>query len=152
MPTTPSDPRQPWQLLYDGSCGMCCAGAALFLRLCRPGSIDLRNFRIPGEVERFPALSRSACEQAMHLVSPDGSQTFVGAAAVVAALETRPAWKAITWLYRAPGLHQLANWAYRRLANNRFVVSRVLGLRPNECASGACKLHDHVVPPQNGHS
>lgn len=113
------------------------------MRLAAPGAIELADFRAPGVLERFPQVTPEQCERAMQLIAADGSEVHAGAAAIVTALNTRSAWRLVTWLYRVPGIRQLADWAYRRLANNRFVLSRVLGLGVADCDSTSCKLHDH---------
>lgn len=134
--------HEPWTVLYDGRCGMCRAGARRFGRVARPGSVNLVDMRAPGVLERFPNLDPSACERAMHVVSADGREVRVGAAAVVAAIETRPAFRLITWTYRVPGLRQGLDWLYARIANNRMTISRVLGFRVEACEDGACSTHE----------
>jgi predicted DCC family thiol-disulfide oxidoreductase YuxK len=122
-------------VLYDGECRFCIAGAARLARLAAPGALELASSKDPSQLARFPQVTQAAANRELQVVGPDG-HVFSGAAAIAAALNTRPAWRAITWLYRVPGIHALTNALYALVAANRY---RIAG-RAAPCDSGACGL------------
>lgn len=125
----------PLTLIYDGHCRLCQHGSARLQRLARPGSIHRIDFRQPGALDPFPAITPQAAEAAMQLITPDGS-VLSGAHAAFAALATRPILRPLLWLYRLPIVRPFMEWLYRRVALNRY---RILG-RVQTCDTGACRL------------
>src|SRR4051812_40217401 len=107
--------------LFDGHCVFCTSQAERLGRIARPGALELRSFPDPGALDRFPGLTHEACMEAMHLVTPDG-RVFVGAEAIVRALETRPALGVLAKVYYVPGLRQLANLGYALVARYRYWI------------------------------
>ncbi len=133
----------PSVVLYDGHCKFCTAGARKLERLARPGTLELVSFQDPGVLDRFPGLTHEACMRQMHLVTPDG-RIYGGFEAAVQALATRPVLGLLARAYYLPGLRQLCDLVYKRIAANRY---RLLGkaVAAGECAGGTCALH---LPPR----
>lgn len=129
----PSTPVRPLVVLFDGHCRFCVAGSRRLARLCKPGSIELIDAQDPASLARFPHLTHAAATRALQLVEPSG-RVHSGAAAIAAALNTRPFWRLFTWLYHVPGLHALTDSMYAFVARNRY---RIAG-RATSCDSGAC--------------
>lgn len=121
-------------LLYDGECRFCTDGTARLARLARPGSLELVNLKDPAQIARFPQITPAAADRGLQLVEPSG-RVHSGAAAVVAALNTRPIWRLFTWPYAIPGIRHLNDALYALVARNRY---RIAG-RVSTCDSGACK-------------
>jgi predicted DCC family thiol-disulfide oxidoreductase YuxK len=78
----------------------------------------------------------------MQLVEPErtgrGARVVSGAAAVVAALNTRRAWLLLTWLYGLPLLRGAIDRLYSLIARNRMRI-----YRQSVCAEGECTMHSH---------
>jgi len=132
-------PPGRYVVLYDGHCRFCAAQAQRLLRWAGRNALDLVSFQDPGALDRFPEITHAACMAAMHLITPDG-RVFRGFEAAVRALATRPVLGQIAWLYYVPGIRQLCDWIYRRIAANRY---RLMGkaIAAGECAEGTCRLH-----------
>jgi predicted DCC family thiol-disulfide oxidoreductase YuxK len=134
-----TNPSGKYILIYDGLCRFCTAGARRFVRWIGRVEVELLDFQLPGALDRFPGLTHADCMQAMQLVTPEG-RIFRGAEAIVRALATRRVAGALAYLYYLPGLRQLLDWLYARVAANRY---RIMGkaVAAGECADGTCALH-----------
>lgn len=118
-------------LLFDGHCNFCRAASARLSRMAGPALL-LLSYRDEGVLARFPAVTEQMCDQAMQLIRPDGT-VHSGAEAAVIALSAR--WYGpLLRIYFAPGLRQLADFAYRKVAENRF---RIAG---RACDGGSCAV------------
>jgi predicted DCC family thiol-disulfide oxidoreductase YuxK len=129
-------PPPKYAVLYDGHCKFCTAQSKRLSALARPGSLEMLNFQEPGVLDRFPGLTHEACMQAMHLVTPTG-RVYRGFEAAVQAVATRPVLGLLAYTYYLPGLRQLCDWFYDRLAASRY---RLLG-KTADCDNGTCSLH-----------
>jgi len=96
--------------------------------------VRLASFRDPAVLARHPELSPAACEQAVHLVEPDG-RVSRGAEAIARALALRPRLTPLRRLYDLPGVARVLEALYALLARNRF------RLGGEQCADDACRLH-----------
>ena len=137
-------PERPLALLYDGTCRFCTAGQARLMRFARPGLITPVNSKDPAELARFPQVTAAAANRALQLVSHDGDLAQ-GAEAIARALNTRPAWKLVTWIYWVPILRQVFDGMYAFVAKNRY---RIAG-RVSPCEGGACELPNHEHSPRS---
>lgn len=124
-------------LLYDGSCALCRRGSERAVRWAAPGRLARRSFREPGVLEQFPQISAAACEQAMQLVTDDG-RVFSGAEAAFRILATRWWLKPALWMYLLPGVRQLADAAYRWVAQNRHRLGGTDA--KSACDDSACRV------------
>jgi predicted DCC family thiol-disulfide oxidoreductase YuxK len=140
-----STPQGKHVVLYDGHCRFCTAGARQLRALARPGALELLSFQDPGVLVCFPGLSYDECMKQMYLITPDGRR-YGGFEAAVRAVATRPLIGWLAYVYYLPGLRQMLDWLYRRVAANRY---RLLGRRvaAGECDGSTCKLHFPAVPP-----
>jgi predicted DCC family thiol-disulfide oxidoreductase YuxK len=128
-----TNPPGKHALIYDGLCKFCTAGARRFVGWMGRVQVELVDFQRPGALDRFPGLTHADCMQAMQLVTPEG-RLFQGAEAIARALATRRIVGALAYLYYLPGLRQLLDWLYARVAANRY---RIMG----KCSEGTCALH-----------
>ena len=126
-------PPGRYVLIYDGLCKFCTAGARRFVKWMGRVEVELLDFQRPGALDRFPGLTHADCMRAMQLVTPEG-RVFRGAEAIARALATRRLVGRMAYLYYLPGLRQLLDWGYARVAANRY---RIMGA----CPGGTCTLH-----------
>jgi predicted DCC family thiol-disulfide oxidoreductase YuxK len=126
-------------VLYDGLCKFCTAAARKLARLARSGSLDPVNFQEPGALDRFPGITHEACMRQMYLVTPEG-RVYGGFEGAVQALATRPLLGLAARGYYLPGVRQLCDWLYARIAANRY---RIMGkaVVAGACDGGTCALH-----------
>jgi predicted DCC family thiol-disulfide oxidoreductase YuxK len=120
-------------LVYDGRCRFCVREAGRLARWTGD-RVRLASFRDPAVLARYPALSPAACEEAVHLVEPDG-RVSRGAEAIARALALRPGLGPLTRLYAVPGVARSVEALYALVARNRF------RLGGEQCADDACRLH-----------
>jgi predicted DCC family thiol-disulfide oxidoreductase YuxK len=137
--TLQTTPPGKYVLIYDGLCKFCTVGAHHFVRGMGRVEVALLDFQRPGALDPFPGLTHDACMQAMQLVTPDG-RVYYGAEAVARALTTRRVLGWLAYLYYLPGLRQLLDGLYARIAANRY---RIMGkaVAAGECEGGTCALH-----------
>ncbi len=114
-------------LIYDGECPVC-RGAAEWVRAnATPGAFEFLSCHSDELAQRFPAVAREACLQAMHLVLPGGT-ILVGEKAVPEILSRlkgrRHRWAAS--LFRLPGAGILSGAFYRWFAGNRYHFARLV--------------------------
>jgi predicted DCC family thiol-disulfide oxidoreductase YuxK len=119
-----------WTLVYDGECGFCRSSVDLLRRWDRHGRFAFVPFQDSVALATLPGIERKELEQAMHLVSPDGS-VLKGAAALPAILRLVPGGKPVAPLLRLPGASWLAARVYRMIARSRHRLG---------CGSRTCTL------------
>lgn len=124
-------------VLYDGSCGFCTRQARFAGRLAGSQRTELVSTAEPGVRERY-GISSEAADRQMYVLDSSGRR-YGGAAAVARLVRAIPIVGAIGWLYYVPGVHQLANAAYRWISRHRYEISRRLGW-DTSCETGACAL------------
>lgn len=107
-------PRRPL-LVYDGDCGFCSEHATRYAARAR-GLVEVLAAAQLGE--QHPEISSEQLARSVIYVDEFG-ELHEGADAVARALHfTGLRWP--RWMYRfIPGLAPLAEWSYRRVANNR---------------------------------
>lgn len=105
-----------WILIYDGDCEFCQRQVRLVKRWDERGRIRPVPFR-EADLERL-GVSRSAAEEAMHLVSPEG-EVWRGAAAARETLKRLPKLSPLAVLFRLPGAMFVAERVYRWIAKRR---------------------------------
>src|SRR5205823_4307030 len=106
-------------LIYDGLCRFCTAGAERFVRWMGRVDVERLDFQRPGVLDRFPGLTHGDCMKAMQLITPDG-RVYQGAEAAAQGLATHRFFGKLAYLYYVPGLRQLLDWLYARVAANRY--------------------------------
>jgi predicted DCC family thiol-disulfide oxidoreductase YuxK len=139
MPIERTTPPGRYIVLYDGLCKFCQAGMNKLLALARPGAIQPVSFQEPGALEPFPGITLDDCLREMYLITPAG-RVYRGFEAAVQALATRRLLGCLAYIYYVPGIRQLLNWVYARIAANRY---RLMGkvAAGGECKEGTCALH-----------
>jgi predicted DCC family thiol-disulfide oxidoreductase YuxK len=122
--TIPS--RQPNLLLYDDACSMCVFQTRVLSWLDWRNRIRLVPISSPQAHEIAPQLTREDLHEAIHCVTPDG-RIFRGARALRHVGMRMPVlWPLAVGLW-LPGVIQIAEYLYRLVARNRYVLSRFFG-------------------------
>ncbi len=107
-------------------------------RLAAVERIDVVDFQVSGALEPYPQLSWEMCMEQMWLLAPTG-RLYGGAQAAVHAVGTRRMNWLLLWLYYVPGLRQLADWTYGRIAARRYAIAG--SVIAEEGCEGSCSLH-----------
>jgi predicted DCC family thiol-disulfide oxidoreductase YuxK len=110
-------------VLYDGACPFCRKQVARLLRLAGGEHLEALDLHDPSVATRYPLLDREDLLEAMHLVRPDG-KVYSGFEAAVRALGGRPILGRLALLYYLPGIRQLCDRHYRRLAQQRYCIGQ----------------------------
>jgi predicted DCC family thiol-disulfide oxidoreductase YuxK len=127
-PTRPGAGPAVWTLLYDGDCTFCRRCVAALAAWDRRRRLRFVPFQDAVVLAALPGIPRAALEQAMHLVSPDGTLA-AGAAAAPAILRLLPGGRVLTRLFAVPGVPRVAAQLYTAVARNRHRLG---------CGSGTC--------------
>ncbi|MBI3415309.1 MAG: DUF393 domain-containing protein [Verrucomicrobia bacterium] len=116
-----SPPARPLMIL-DGDCGFCGRWIARWKKSTGE-QVDYVPFQDSSVAARFPELPRRDFENSVHLLETDG-RVSRGAQAVLRSLALAAKFKWLLWLYENfPGFASISEWAYRRVANNRALLS-----------------------------
>ena len=111
-------------VVYDADCGVCQASVAWVRKRDRDAVFHF----VPSDAPELPAgVTRE--ETGHTLVVLDGAAKLTRADGVARILRELRGWSFVARALRAPGVRQLANRGYDRLAKNRHRVSAALGLR-----------------------
>ena len=105
-------------LVFDGRCGICRRAMAAIRAMDRAGAIEIVASQDPGVGERFPMITPSAFDEAMHLIARDDT-TWSGAAAVEELLRILPRTRWFAFVFSIPLARGLADRTYRWVARNR---------------------------------
>ncbi len=124
-------PAVPYQVLYDGGCGLCLRTVTWLRRLDLLGRLQFVD--VDADWERLAAahrtLDRDACLAAMHVIAPDGGITagFDGFRTIARVVP--PLWMTVPFLY-LPGVAPVGRRIYRYVAVHRRTTCRVPTQRP----------------------
>lgn len=105
-------------VVYDGQCAFCSRQIERIRRRDRTDRFEYVPRQTEGLDRRFPGLAKSDFETGLRLIDLDGA-IHVGADAVYRIFRLLRPWKWVAWLYRVPGLTQLARTIYAWIAANR---------------------------------
>src|SRR5262249_22681455 len=72
-----TSPKERPVVVYDGACGLCAGNLKWLYRLDHLKVFEAVPYQSEMLAARFPRLERERCEQALHLVFPDG-RTYAG--------------------------------------------------------------------------
>ena len=123
-------------VLYDDKCPMCTFQMRVLTRLDWFKRLEFVSISDPQVAALVPALKREDLMAAMHVLTPAG-KIHRGARAVrYMAARILLLWPLCLLLW-IPGMIYLGEFVYRRVANNRYLLSKLFG----------CKTACAVVPP-----
>lgn len=123
-----------WVALFDGHCRFCTGQARQLGRFVGPTRLQLVSFQDEGILAQFPGLSHDACMKRLHVIRPDG-RVYAGAEGVARAVALAPVVGRLAFGYYVPGIRQLAELAYARVARYRYEIAG------RDCDGGTCSLH-----------
>lgn len=106
-------------VVYDGACNLCAGNLKWLHRLDWLHVFDDLPYQSEEVYRRHPAVRREDCEQALHVVFPDG-RILRGADAFRAVFLRLPLTFLLGLLLALPPLRQLARRLYPLLARNRY--------------------------------
>jgi predicted DCC family thiol-disulfide oxidoreductase YuxK len=119
-------------VIYDGACAFCRKQAARIRAWDTRGRFELVARQTPGLEERFPKLAQADFNTGMRVVLRSG-EIPVGADAAYEIARGLPRTRWFAWIYRVPGLKQIARGAYGWVAANRYRLS-------GKCETGSCAV------------
>ena len=129
---------------YDGGCPLCSREIATY-RAARGGqTLQWVDAQASAGAELGPALTREDALRRLHVRLPDG-RLVSGAAAFVAIWQRLPAFRALAWLARVPGMLWLMEGAYRAFLRLR-VLWRAAPSAPTPAASLAPSVASSAAP------
>ena len=105
-------------LLYDGECEFCTRLARWVERRDARGRITARPNQEPGLIESV-GLSRAEVDRSVWAVEMGGRRYEAAGAVNRVLVELGGGWAALGWLYRVPGIRQVQDAYYRRVARRR---------------------------------
>jgi predicted DCC family thiol-disulfide oxidoreductase YuxK len=123
--------------LYDGHCRFCTREAKKLERLVGRSRLEARSFQEPGALDAFPGVTYEACMERLHVIADDG-HVYAGAEAVARAVARVPIVGLVMFGYYVPGVRQVSDWAYARIAKKRYAL---FGKSEDCDPDGTCKLH-----------
>jgi len=123
------------QLIFDDGCGLCQRGVWLLQRFDWFKTITLVPFSNATDLLVEHSITTEAMMKAMHLVTRDG-RVFAGAEAVREFGIRMPLLFPLALAMRLGFVLRLANWVYKKISGNRYVISRLL-----KCEGKICPLH-----------
>lgn len=136
-------PERGGVLVFDGYCGFCTRAVHAVLRLDRRGRVRALPLQGP-DVLRLTGLTREDALHQVWWIGADGRR--VGGAGAMAAVLGGP----LPALYRLPGLRQVADRAYRWVAEHRRLLRGVTPhcvARPEAGCDADVGMSCGVAPP-----
>jgi predicted DCC family thiol-disulfide oxidoreductase YuxK len=113
-------------LVYDADCPVCRATVDWVLRnAVAPDAFEFLPCRSAETRSRFPAISETACLQAMHLVLQEGT-ILAGEQALPEILRRTRRYRRASILFRLPGAGILSRFLYRAFARRRHRIAKRL--------------------------
>jgi predicted DCC family thiol-disulfide oxidoreductase YuxK len=138
----------PLTLLYDGACPLCLAEMERLMMRNRRSLLRFVDASAPGFDAVHYGTTQAEVMRVIHGVRPDGS-LLQGVSAIRLAYAAAGL-GGIARLLGLPGIRQAANWAYPRIANNRYALSRrfrwlIAALRGKSgCDGESCAVSDRT--------
>ncbi len=120
-------------VLYDGDCSFCTFQMRVITWLDWFNVVSLLPIADPRAQEVAPRLTRTDLQEAIHGVTPDG-KVYRGARALRFIGLRMPLAFPLALVLWIPGVIYLAEFFYRWISRNRYVISRVFGCQ------GACVI------------
>ncbi len=111
-------------MIYDGDCNFCTLWVRRWQQMTGE-SVDYLPAQGPGIKAQFPEIPREQFDTAVQLIESDGT-VYSGAEAVFRALAHRPNYQWPLRTYEdSPPFADITEWAYRLVAGNRTLFSRL---------------------------
>jgi predicted DCC family thiol-disulfide oxidoreductase YuxK len=111
-------------LIYDGNCPICRKTIGWIGENSRPETFEFLTCQSEAIGERFPAIDRERCMQAMQLVLPDGT-VLPAEQALPEIFRRMQKYRAVANLFRLPGAAPFSGAFYRWFADHRYEIAKV---------------------------
>jgi len=113
-------------LIYDAECSLCCGS----MNWIKSHSMDTDTFEFIAcqseeHKSRFPNIGEDACMDVLHLVMPDG-RILAGDKSLPEILYHLRYFRWLAIFFKIPVISLLSYFVYRRIANNRYIISQTL--------------------------
>lgn len=105
-------------LIYDGECEFCKSWISWALKHQADNKLELISCQSAERQHRFPHIRLEDCEQAIHVITPEG-KIFIGGDAVPYFFEAIHGWQWVAFLFKIPCVLWLARPTYRWIATHR---------------------------------
>jgi predicted DCC family thiol-disulfide oxidoreductase YuxK len=114
-------PVRSFTVIYDGSCRLCRKTVAVIAAMDLMERVEVRDALRdwPSLSTRFPSLTQLQCLESMHVVRSDG-RTYAGFAGYRALAWAIPGWWPILPVLYVPGVPQVGQLIYERIAARRL--------------------------------
>ena len=110
---------RPYTVIYDGACKVCNRLVTLLRGWDRKDMLTIVPSQMSGVRARFPWIPPRAYAESVQLIGP-GGRTWQGAAAIEHILRVLPHGGLLAWVFRIPGVRELAERFYVWFARNRY--------------------------------
>lgn len=113
-------------LIYDSECSLCC-GCMNWIKSYAPGTDTFEFIACQSEERksRFPNIGEDACMDILHLVTPDG-RILTGDKSLPEILCNLRHFRWLAIFFKIPVISSLSYFVYRRIANNRYIISQTI--------------------------
>ena len=117
---------KPTVLIYDAKCSLCC-GCMNWIKSHAMGTDTFEFIACQSEERksRFPDIREEACLEALHLVTPDGL-ILAGDKSLPEILCNLRYFRWLTIFFKMPVISLLSYFVYRRIADNRYIISQTI--------------------------
>ena len=117
---------KPTVLIYDAKCSLCC-GCMNWIKSYTMGTNTFEFIACQSEERksRFPDIREEACLNALHLVTPAG-RILTGDKSLPEILCNLRYFRWLTIFFKMPVISLLSYFVYRRVANNRYIISQTI--------------------------
>lgn len=122
-------------VVYDNDCGFCQSQMQRLKRMDRHGRFNRVPRNDPELLDTYPQLKHHDFNTGIRVIKPDG-RVLVAADAVYEMARQLPKYRWIAWLYRVPGLKQIARFIYNWIARHRHRLGQThCEIDPNDSSS-----------------
>lgn len=113
-------------LIYDDKCSLC-RGSMKWIELhaIRKGIFEFVSCQSEERRLRFHWLAEERCMQSLQLVFPDG-QTLAGDEVIPEIISRLRGYRILSVLFKLPVIKSVLFALYRKLADNRYIISQFI--------------------------
>ncbi|MCZ7623969.1 MULTISPECIES: thiol-disulfide oxidoreductase DCC family protein [Candidatus Kuenenia] len=113
-------------LIYDDKCSLC-RGSMKWIELhaIRKGIFEFVSCQSEERRLRFPWLAEERCMQSLQLIFPDG-HTLAGDEVIPEIISRLRGYRILSVLFKLPVIKSVLFALYRKLADNRYIISQFI--------------------------
>ncbi len=110
-------------VIYDGDCGLCEKSRRLFKKLDFFDRFEWQPLQNSAIYANHPTITQESCKKEVKLISLNG-EISGGADAIIKICLKLPLAIPFGILFWPPPMRQLARWLYKKVADNRYKLSK----------------------------